>query len=173
MPNRSRPALGLAMVLATALLGGCGSSSKPPASTEAPAGSASGPTKAQFVAQAEVICRKLSAQEKPLEASQASLTGGGSAGTTFASLAHQVVVLSQAAETKLQALQRPPADAAAIGTLLTSFTDDVADASALAQAAVKEESSAGEAAEGALRKSIAAHSQLAGEYGMQLCTGIG
>ena len=173
MPNRSRPALGLAMVLATALLGGCGSSSKPTASTEAPAGSASGPTKAQFVAQAEVICRKLSAQEKPLEASQATLTGSGSSANSFASLAHQVVALSQAAETKLQALPRPSADATAIGTLLASFTQDVDDASALAQAAVKEESAAGEAAEGALRRSIAAHSQLASEYGMKLCTGAG
>jgi hypothetical protein len=172
MPNRSRPALGFAIVLSTALLCGCGSSGKQTVTT-APAPSAGGPTKAQFVAQAEAICRGLSNQEKPLEASQASLSGGGSAATTFASLAHQVVVLSKAAETKLQALPRPAADATAIGTLLTSFTDDVADASALAQAAVKEESSAGEAAENSLRRSIAAHSQLAGEYGMKLCTGIG
>ena len=170
MPNRSRPALGLAMVLATVLLGGCGSSGKP-ATTEAAPGSAAGPTKAQFVAQAEVICRKLSAQEKPLEASQATLTGSGSSANSFASLAHQVVELSQAAETKLKALPRPTADAAAIETLLASFTQDVADANALAQAAVKEESSAGEAAEGALRRSIADHGQLASEYGMKLCTG--
>ncbi len=172
MPNRSRPALGLAVVLATAVLSGCGSSGTPTASTAATPASTGGPTKAEFVARAEAICRKLSEQEKPLEASQASLTGGGSAGTTFASLAHQVVALSQAAENKLTAIPRPPADAAAIGTLLASFTQDVGDANALAQAAVKEESAAGEAAEGALRKSIAAHSQLSDEYGMKLCTGI-
>jgi hypothetical protein len=172
MPNRSRPALGLALVLVTALLCGCGSSGKSVVTTT-PAASAGGPTKAQFVAQAEAICRMLSTQEKPLEASQASLTGGGSSGTTFASLARQVVALSKAAETKLVALPRPPADAAAIGTLLASFTTDVNDANALAQAAVKQESSAGEAAEGALRRSIAAHGQLASEYGMKLCTGVG
>jgi hypothetical protein len=175
MPTRFRPAFGLAMVLATALLSGCGSSNSStstPAAATTPATGATA-TKAQFVAQAESICGKLSKEEKPLEASQASLTGGGSASNTFASLAHQVVALSKAAETKLKAIPRPPADAAAIGTLLASFTQDVTDANTLALAAVKQESTVGEAAEGALRRSIAAHSQLAAEYGTTLCTGAG
>ena len=175
MPTRSRPAFGLAMVLAAALLSSCGSSNNSTSTSTGATAPATGTaaTKAGFVAQAETICRQLGKEEKPLEASQASLTGGGSASNTFASLAHQVVALSRAAETKLKAIPRPPADAAAIGTLLASFTQEVTDANTLALAAVKQESTVGEAAEGALRRSIAAHSRLAAEYGTTLCTGAG
>jgi hypothetical protein len=184
MPDRSRPALGLAaplLALAAPLcvlvLSACGSSGSTTttatgAATTA-AGGAAGPTKAEFVARAESICRTLGDAEKPLEAKQASLRGESTSTSqsAFVALGRQVVSLSRAAEAKLRALPRPAADAAAIGTLLDAFAHDVADAEELVQAAAKEESTLGLAAEETLRKSISKNSALAAEYGATLCTG--
>ncbi len=125
------------------------------------------------MAQAQAICRSLSAAEKPLEERQAALKGEAtsSSGATFVTIARQVVALSKAADAKLHALARPAADAVPISKLLASFSMDVAYADALAQAAAKEENDVGEAAERGLRRSIAANAQLAREYGVTMCTG--
>ncbi len=171
MPVRSKPALGFAVTLAALVLTGCGSTSTSTAPTAPAATGTATATKAQFVTQAEGICRRLSEQEKPLEARQAALKGGGSSGQAFVALAREVVNYSLAASAKLAALPRPPADAGAIATALKSFSEDIADAHELEQAALKEENDLGEAAESALKRSIASGSKLAGEYGLTRCTG--
>ncbi len=177
MGDRSRPVLGLAVVVGAMLLSGCRSSSSTTSTPASPAtqSTAGTATKAEFIAQAEAICRSLSAAEKPLEAQQAALKGEATAtsGGAFVTIARKVVALSRATDAKLHALPRPPADARAIDTLLASFTEDVNFANELAQAAAKQESSIGEAAERGLRNSISRNAQLADAYGMKVCTGTG
>lgn len=165
MSARLRPALGLAGGLAVLLLAGCGggSASTAGASTE----------KAHFVAHAQAVCRTLEARERPLKARQESLKGQptATADKAFVTLARQVAVLSRAAEGKLQALPRPAADAHAIAGLLTSFTQEIADVSAVANAVADNQPETGESADAALRKSIAQNSALADAYGMNACVG--
>jgi len=176
MLDRLRPALGLAAGLATVLLSGCGSTGAGTTGAHAgePASTAGvRATNARFVAQAETICRALSAQEQPLKARQESLKGLSTpaSGKAFVSLAHQVVTFSRAADEKLRALARPPADARAIEQLLSAFAHELADATNIATAAANEENTPGEDAVNELRKSIAANSALAATYGMKDCIG--
>lgn len=173
-PDRPRPALGLAVGLVALSLSGCGGSGTPAGNAGTSASATGAPTtKARFVAQAEAVCRTLSAQEQPLKARQETLKGlpVATADKDFVALAQQVVTLSTAAERKLAALPRPPGDAQAIERLLASFSVETTDATAIANAAAKQENAIGEAAERALRKSIAADSALANAYGMEACIG--
>jgi hypothetical protein len=182
MVDRPRAALSLAVALVALAATGCGSTSTPTAaSTQAGTGqtaasaatSGSVPTKAQFIAQAEDICRKLSSEEKPLKARQEALKGlsAASSDKAFVSLAHQVVALSRAAGGKLQALPRPPGDAGMIEKLLIVYNEDATDVSNIAYAVANQESSAGEAAAEALKRSITVNSGLAEGFGMKDCTG--
>lgn len=176
MPGRPIAALCLAAGIAALLLSGCGGSSTQTVTVQAstPA-SASGTTvtKGHFVAQADAICRKLSAQEQPLKARQATLRElpNSTAGKIFVSLARQVVTVSRAADGKLRALPRPAADAHAIEMLLTGFSEEVADVSEIASAAVSEENNLAEGAEQGLKRSVAENSAAAAEYGMKDCIG--
>jgi hypothetical protein len=176
MPDRPRAALGLLVGLIAVLLSACGTTGTPTTTVHADVSASTPnalPTKARFAAQAQAICVTLSAQEKPLEARQGSLKGLPitTAEKAFVSLARQVVVLSRAADSKLERLPRPPSDARAIEQLLRSFSEEATDATGIADAAANQESTAGEAAEGALKKSIAANSSLAAAYGMKDCIG--
>jgi TolA-binding protein len=171
MPDRFRAALGVATALAALLLSACGTTSTPTAtvSTSSPKTG----TKSQFIAQAEAICRTLSAHEKPLRARQESLKGLPSAvaDRTFVSLARQVVALSRAADRKLVVLPRPTGDRQALEKLLTSYSAEAAAAATIADAAANEEGTVGEDAEAALKRSIAANSPLADAFGMKDCFG--
>ncbi len=174
MLDRLRPALGCAVGLVVLSLSGCGGSGTSVGTAGTSASTTGAPaTKARFVAQAEAVCRTLSAQEQPLKRQQESLKGlpVATADKDFVALAQQVVTLSKAAERRLRALPRPPGDDQAIERLLTSFSAETADATAIANAAARQESTIGEDAEQALRKSIAADSALASAYGMQACIG--
>lgn len=176
MPRRLRPAVGLAVGLAVLMLSGCGSSGTSTATghTSSAAFSAKAAiSKTQFVARAEAICRTLNAQEKPLRERQESLKGlpADTTAAKFVSLVNQVVVLSRAAEAKLQALPRPAGDAQAIETLLTGFSDETTDATAIAKAASNQESTPGEDAEDALKRAVEGISTLANTYGMKNCVG--
>jgi hypothetical protein len=172
MPDRLKPALGLTASLAVLLLSGCGSAGTQAPTVSAPNSTAT-TTKAHFIAQAEGICRTLSAQEKPLRAQQESLKRlpTAAAGSAFVSLVRRVVVISDAANSKLHALPQPPGDAQAIDKLLTGFSEEAAEVSSIADAAAGQESTVGEAAEGALKRSIADNSGLADAYGMKECIG--
>jgi len=175
MPERLRPALGLAVGLCTLLLSGCGGGGAGSATVPA-GGSASTATaaaRAAFVARAEAVCRVLSTQEQPLKARQESLKGlqTASAERAFVSLVRQLASFSRAAEGKLQAIPRPSADARAIEGLLASFSGEITDVADIATAAANQEGTIGEGAEQTLRKSIAKNSALAARYGMKECVG--
>ncbi len=176
MADRPRAALGLAIAMATFGVAGCGASS-----TQTTAGSATSSatasksiaTKAQFIARAESICRKLSSQEKPLKVRQESLKGlpAATSDKPFVSLADQVVTLSRGAVSQLRALPRPPGDTGKIEELLTIYNEEATDVSNVAYAVAHQESSVGEAAEAALKRSIATNSGLAQGFGLQYCIG--
>lgn len=172
MADRLRPALGPLVLLAALILAGCGGTSTP---SSHPASSASAAdalaAKARFIAQAQSVCRSLSAQEQPLKARQETLKRLPSAvaDKEFVALVHRLIVLSRAADGKLQALARPAGDAHNIERLLTSFSGQLTDVTDVADAAAKQEGSVGEAAVLALRRSIAQNIALAEKYGMKAC----
>jgi hypothetical protein len=180
MGAQLRRALGLAIALPVLALAGCGSggTSTTTASTSAPTSVPTSTqqattTKPSFIARAEGICRALSAHEAPLKARQESLKGlpTSTADKDFVSLVRQVVSLSRATVGRLRALPQPPADAAAIDRLLMGLSEETTDAADIAVAAVAQESNSGEAAEDALRRSIADNRRLAAQYGMRDCFG--
>jgi hypothetical protein len=176
MGAQLRRALGLAIAVPVLALAGCGSggtSSTTPSTSAHTSTQQAATTKPHFIAQAESVCRALSAQEAPLKSRQASLKGlaPSAADKAFVALVHRVVYLSRAAIGRLRALPRPPADAAAIDRLLTGLTEEATDANGIAVAAVAQESNSGEAAEDALRRSVADNRRLADEYGMKDCFG--
>ena len=151
---------------------GCGSTSTPTATTNtATTSTKSAATKAQFVAQAEAICRRLSVEEKPLKASQESLKGASAAASaqTFASLADHVVTLSRTADGRLRAIPQPPGEAAAINELLTVYGEEIGDVSNIAYFLTHQESSAGEAAAQALKRSVTGIAATAQRFGMKDC----
>jgi hypothetical protein len=168
-----RGVFGFAAVLSAVLCTGCGSSSSGSADarTGGSGSTSSSATKAQFVAQAEAICRTLSAQEKPLKARQQALKGlsAEAADAEFVEIVGKVVAYSQAAESKLSALTRPAADAQSIETLLSSLSQETTDAKAIEQAARKQESSSGEQAQDALKRTIDENLPEAEKYGMKEC----
>lgn len=171
MPARPRPALGLVVGVALALLAGCGGSSAAhdtPAATSASDASAA---KASFVAHAQEVCRTLDTQEQPLKVRQQSLSRLPSAvaDKEFVALVNRLVVLSRTAEGKLRALPRPGGDAHDIERVLASFSQQLTDVTEVASAAGKEESDLGEAAVLALKRSIAQNVALAQRYGMKAC----
>ena len=173
MRDPLRAVLGLAAVLAALVCAGCGSSSTSGtnAHTSGSASTSSTATKAQFVAQAEAVCRTLSAQERPLKTRQESLKGLSPdlADTAFVAIVEKVIAYSQAASGKLAAIPRPAADGQAVEKLLSSFSEETAEAKAIGQAARKQESGAGEDAQDALRKTIDANLPQAAAYGMKDC----
>jgi hypothetical protein len=169
LPNATTalPAVMLALVCA-----GCGSSST--SSTAGATNAAAGAvTKAQFVARAESICAKLSSQEKPLRTRQEALKGlpVDVADTDFVALVHQLVAFSKTAADKLALLPQPAQNTQAIAKLLATFSAETTEATDIASAASRQESSTGEADEQALRKSIANNRALAAQYGMKDCIG--
>jgi hypothetical protein len=172
MRDPLRAALGLATVLAALVCAGCGSSSTSDTNAQTSnSASSSTATKAQFVTQAEAICRTLSAQERPLKTRQESLKGLSPdlADTAFVAIVEKVIAYSHAAGGKLATIPRPAADAQAIEKLLSSFSEETAEAKAIGQAARKQESGAGEDAQDALRKTIDANLPQADAYGMKDC----
>jgi hypothetical protein len=173
MGGQLRGVLGPAAVVVAVLCAGCGGSSTSTAGAHAGGASSTSAstTKAQFVAQAEAICRTLSSQEKPLKARQESLKGlpPEAADAEFVSIVSKVVTYSQTAAGKLNALALPPGDAPAIEKLLLSFSEETGDAKAIEQAARKQESTPGEDAQDALRKKIDENLPQAEAYGMKDC----
>jgi hypothetical protein len=174
MAHRPRAALGIVVAITTLGAAGCGSSSSQTATSNASTSATSTKsttTKAQFVARAEAICRRLSAEEKPLKASQESLKGASAASAqqTFVSLAKEVVKLSRATEGQLRAIPPPPGEAAAIGRLLAVYREEATDVSNIAYFLTHQESSAGEAAAQALKRSVTGILATARSYGMKDC----
>lgn len=172
MPRLSNATTALPAVMLALACAGCGSSNT--SSTAGAANAAAGAaTKAQFIAQAEDICAKLSSQEKPLRVRQEALKGlpVDVADTDFVALVHQLVAFSKAAAGKLAQLPQPAHDRQPIAKLLAIFAAETTEATDIASAASRQESSTGEADQQALRKSIANNRALAAQYGMKDCIG--
>jgi hypothetical protein len=176
MRSHHTTALGLAATLLALCVAGCGSTSTQ-TGTDGTAGAdataKTAPTKAQFAAQAEAICHALNSQEKPLKARQEALKGLPTAeyDKDFVSVANQVVALSRAAAEKLKTLPRPAGDEATIEKAVATYAEEVVDVANISYAVANQESSAGEAAIAALKRSIATNAPLAEEFGLKDCTG--
>jgi hypothetical protein len=175
VPDRLKPAFGLAVLAVALLLSGCGSSSKPTttASSTTPSTGAPSSTKAQFVSQANAICSALQAEEKPLQAQQEKLKAlpSPTIDTAFVALVRHVVRIARSAESKLRALPIPAGNAHAIEQLLNAFAEETTDANGIAKAANLQEATLGELAAKDLQRSVARNKALAAEYGMGDCIG--
>lgn len=176
MASRPMTVLGLAVTLVSLGMMGCGGTSTQTGASGAATSATSGkpaPSKAQFVAQTEEICRTLSSREKPLKARQEALKGLPTAeyDKDFVAVANQVVTLSRTAAEKLKALPRPSGDGASIEKALATYSEEIADVANISYAVANQESSAGEAAVAALKRSIAANQGLAESFGLKDCTG--
>jgi hypothetical protein len=172
LPRLPNATTALPAVIVALVCAGCGSSntSSTTGATNAAAGAV---TKAQFIAHAESICAKLNSQEKPLRTRQEALKGlpVDVADTDFVALVHQLVAFSKTAASQLALLPQPAQDKQAIAKLLAIFAAETTEATDIASAASRQESSTGEADEQALRKSIANNRALAAQYGMKDCIG--
>jgi hypothetical protein len=168
MADRSRPAFGLVVALAALGISSCGGTSRQTPSVTV---SSATSTPAQFIARAAAVCRGVRAQEEPLKVREESLKKLPEivAGREFVSLAGKAAAISRAADERLRALPRPPADAQAIQRLLQAYSEEATDATAIASAAIRQESGPGEAAAGALARSIALHRAPAKSLGMGGC----
>jgi hypothetical protein len=172
VPDRLRPALGLAVTAVALVLAGCGGSSN---STTTSSSSTQGPkqTKSHFVAQATVICLALENQDNSLRARQEALKGSTaqSADTAFVAIVNQLVADTRAAQSKLRKLPYPAGDGQTIEGLLNALTEEADDATGIAKAASNQESALGETAEKDLKNSVARNSARAAEFGMKGCIG--
>ncbi len=168
MADRPRPALGFVIALAALVISSCGSSSTKNATATA---SGTGAATAQFIAGASAICQRVAREEQPLRAREESLKNlpVATADEEFVSLAREAAAISQAAEEKLGALPRPPADAQTIQQLLLAYAEESREASSIASAAARQENGRGEDATGALTRSIALHDASAKKLGMGDC----
>lgn len=158
MPARSSTILAL-LAAAALVLAGCGVSS---------------PTKAQYTARADAICRSASAQTAPLIAQLASAaaslsSGGQSAAKEMLSALQQLHAVASNSLEELRALKQPSAGHAAIERFLTPFASVVG---ALAQAA--DDAAAGEVQQALTQLEQAAPAatqtaSAAGAYGLSEC----
>lgn len=152
----SAAAVALAVVLA---LAGCGSSA---------------PTKSQYIAKAGAICTTASTQTAPLikqvtAAAVALGTGGASAAARLASVMSQLHAVGASNLEKLQKLEQPSGEHAAIERFLTPFSSVV---SAIGQAAAAVEKGQGQQALGLLEQVRPASEQAtsgARAYGLTQC----
>jgi hypothetical protein len=167
-------------VLAALAAAGCGSTATPTATrpatssrTETAAASEPIPTRAQFIAQADAICRRLRAEQAPLKARVAALQGlserARSTFKTLASLLRQSIALARAADTRFAAIPRPVGDAATIDKLLAIHSEEVTEATNYANALDSYQRSAWEAAGAALTKAEAFDRGISQGYGMEVC----
>jgi hypothetical protein len=171
MADRPKVVLGLVATVAAVALAGCGGSSATSSTGRTTAESSA--TKAQFVTQAEAICRKLAVQEKPLklrEESSKHLTVIA-AERAFIKLVGELVDFSNTAGSKLKALPRPPGDTAKIQQLLEAFRAETADVAEIARAVSHQEAANGEAAAASLKRSVNNNTLAAEGLGMKECLG--
>lgn len=177
---RSCSALATALVALAAT--GCGSTStKTVAESTSPQAVAvhartttsSPPARAQFIAQADAVCRTLKSEQAPLEARVHALNGSSENSPSnykaLAVLLRQSVRFARTADAKLQSLSKPPGDRATIEKLFAGYSEEATDATKFADALAREERGAWEAAERALTKAIARDRGLARGYGFRVC----
>jgi hypothetical protein len=164
---RSSAALATALVALAAT--GCGSSTNTttPGTTTA---ATSPPTRAQFIAQADAICQQAQSELAPLKARVEALKGSSpSTYKVAASLVRENVAISRAVQKKLDALAKPPADAATIEKMLGVLSEEITDKNNAANAIANEEAAGVTAASAADKKAKSFDEGLAQGYGMKVC----
>jgi hypothetical protein len=171
-------------LIGAVLFAGCGSSSTKtvtvPTSTHtatagtSPVATTSPPTRAQFIAQADAVCRSLKSQQAPITSKVGELEAksGTSSKSALVALVLQDVTLARAADAKFAAIPKPPSDVATIEKLLTGYAEEATDLSNFADAYSNGERVAQESASASLKKAIAFDRGVAQGYGLKLCGGI-
>lgn len=138
----------LILVIALVVLAGCGSSSgSSSSSTEAGTGGEGAPTKAEFVAKADAICEAAKVRQEPLrkrleevarkargeEQSSGGITDG--ARRELAQALGRIVAMSEASQSRIQALGIPKEDAGQLEAIFqkveSSFESSLAYGAAL------------------------------------------
>jgi hypothetical protein len=156
-----------ALVVAT----GCGGgSSTTTVTTSAPA-AASPPTKAQFVARADVICAQANANIKPVTQHVEAITHGSESEIEAEApgALRRAGALTRDGITRLEALPIPTGDAATVRKILDALNDQAADIDNIATAIGSGDASAVEAAKQAAERSKATYRGLAQGYGLKVC----
>jgi hypothetical protein len=169
MPRRSA----VLMTLVALAVAGCGSTSKPTVSattgTSAAAPTPSATT-ARFIVAADGICRTLRSEQQPLNARVQALTQEtATARAQLQALLRQSIVFARAADAKLQALPRPPSDAATIERLLAGYRQEAAEVSSFADVLTKQEPEKQRFVLGSLERATASDRALAKSLGLKLC----
>jgi hypothetical protein len=171
----------LIFVVALVVPTGCGSSGNPSSSTNAATGGEGALTKAQFVARADAICEATKAKQEPLRekleevARQARGEEQGSGGITdgtrrqLAQALGRIVAMSEASQSRIQALGIPKEDAAQLEAIFqqveSSFESSLAYGAALEQ---REDAKAQAVAEKANTETHET-AVLARRYGFKVC----
>jgi len=155
----------LLMVFVAMAATGCGSTGTPSASVHAEPSAGtptSSATKARFIAAADAICQALHSQQEGLNAHVQALTHETAAARAqLQALMRQSVVYARAADTKLQALPRPPSEAAAIDRLLAGYAREAAEVSSFAGSLTNQELERQRFFSGSLERTTASDSKLA------------
>ncbi len=161
------------MTLAAMTAVGCGSTGTPSVSVHAGTAAGaptSGATPARFIAAADEICRALRSRQQPLNARVQALTQEtATARAQLQALLRQSVVFARAADAKLQALPRPPGDAATIDKLLAGYHKEAAEVMSFADTLTKGEPEKQRFAMGSLERTTASDRTLAESLGMKAC----
>ena len=168
---RWRSAVLMTFVAMTAV--GCGSTSAPSASVHAGTSAGAptpGATTARFIVAADEICRALRSQQQPLNARVQALTQETAAARAqLQALLRQSVVFARTADAKLQALPRPPSDAAAIDKLFNGYDQEATEVRSFADILTKGEPEKQRFALGSLERTTASDRALAKSLGLKVC----
>jgi hypothetical protein len=164
---RLSPARLSAAVLMVIALGGCGATTRYAITAQRPATSTQPAlTRAQFIAQADAICRALklkrdSIQQRVNEAKSAKAA---------VPLAHQYIADARSADEQIAALRPPVADQAAFHQLNNGYSEEAEEASAGAEDLASEQVEAGQKATRTLHAKVAFDEGLARGIGLTDCT---
>jgi hypothetical protein len=163
----------LVMTFAAMTATGCASTGTPSTSVNAGAAagtSTSGTTTAHFILAADDICRALHSQQAPINARVQTLTQEtATAKAQLQVLLRQSVVFVRAADAKLRALPRPPAEATAIEGLLSGYDQEAAEVTSFADSLTRMEPERQRFASGSLERTTESDRKLAESLGMKVC----
>jgi hypothetical protein len=171
---RSSAALATALVALAAT--SCGSTSTKSvsgqtASTTTAAATTSTPTRAQFIAQADSVCRAAGQATERFRRQliQAERESSTPRRRSFPPILRQLIASERASVTKLRSLPEPAPDTTTITKWLTAASEAINDQSNLTDAFVNNERTAREAASQAANNAKALARSLAKGYGFKVC----
>jgi len=161
------------MTFAAMTATGCGSTSTQSVSVHAGTSAATptpDTTTSHFILAADDICRALHSQQAPVNARVQALTQEtATAKAQLQALLRQSVVFVRAADAKLRALPRPPAEATAIEGLLSGYDQEAAEVTSFADSLTRVEPERQRFASGSLERTTQSDRKLAESLGMKAC----